>query len=70
MTELNVWQYVDDYFMTKLLSENEHLNTALQANKAQVFQRLMYLLLKGDYYIYSQNEKCGKYFRDRHTWRL
>ncbi|WP_404803476.1 O-methyltransferase [Lysinibacillus sp. S1] len=34
MTELNVWQYVDDYFMTKLLSENEHLNTALQANKA------------------------------------
>lgn len=34
MTELNVWQYVDDYFMIKLLPENEHLITALQANKA------------------------------------
>ena len=34
MTELNVWHNVDDYFMTKLLPENEHLNSALQANKA------------------------------------
>lgn len=55
MTELNVWQYVDDYFMTKLLSENEHLNTALQANKAAGIPeidvsptqgRLLYLLAK------------------------
>ncbi|MFJ7375786.1 O-methyltransferase [Lysinibacillus capsici] len=55
MTELNVWQYVDDYFMTKLLPENEHLNTALQANKAAGIPeidvsptqgRLLYLLAK------------------------
>ncbi|MEY2353109.1 O-methyltransferase [Lysinibacillus capsici] len=55
MTELNIWQYVDDYFMTKLLPENEHLNTALQANKAAGIPeidvsptqgRLLYLLAK------------------------
>ena len=55
MTELNVWQYVDDYFMTKLLPENEHLNTALQANKAAGIPeidisppqgKLLYLLAK------------------------
>lgn len=55
MTELNVWQYVDDYFMTKLLPENEHLNTALQVNKAAGIPeidvsptqgRLLYLLAK------------------------
>lgn len=55
MTELNVWQYVDDYFMTKLLPENKHLNTALQANKAAGIPeidvsptqgRLLYLLAK------------------------
>ncbi|MFK5709630.1 O-methyltransferase [Lysinibacillus boronitolerans] len=55
MTELNVWHNVDDYFMTKLLPENEHLNSALQANKAAGIPeidvsptqgRLLYLLAK------------------------
>lgn len=55
MTELNVWHNVDDYFMTKLLPENEHLNSALQANKAAGIPeidvsptqgKLLYLLAK------------------------
>ncbi|WP_342442150.1 O-methyltransferase [Lysinibacillus sp. FSL K6-0057] len=55
MTELNVWQHVDDYFMNKLLPENEHLNAVLQANKAAGIPeidvsptqgKLLYLLAK------------------------
>lgn len=34
MTEMNVWQNVDHYFMDKLLPKNEQLNAVLQANKA------------------------------------
>lgn len=55
MTELNVWQHVDDYFMNTLLPENEHLNAVLQANKAAGIPeidvsptqgKLLYLLAK------------------------
>lgn len=55
MTEMNVWQNVDHYFMDKLLPKNEHLNAVLQANKAASIPeidvsptqgRLLYLLAK------------------------
>ncbi len=55
MTELNVWKNVDDYFMDKLLPENEHLDAVLQANKeagipeidvSPTQGKLLYLLAK------------------------
>ncbi|WP_155593460.1 O-methyltransferase [Lysinibacillus cavernae] len=55
MTELHVWQNVDDYFMDKLLPENSHLNAVLQANKTAGIPeidvsptqgKLLYLLAK------------------------
>ncbi len=55
MTELNVWKNVDDYFMDKLLLENEHLDAVLQANKeagipeidvSPTQGKLLYLLAK------------------------
>lgn len=55
MTEMNVWQNVDHYFMDKLLPINKHLNTVLQTNKAASIPeidvsptqgRLLYLLAK------------------------
>ena len=55
MTELNVWNNVDGYFMDKLLPENSYLNAALQANKAAGIPeidvsptqgKLLYLLAK------------------------
>lgn len=55
MTEINVWQNVDHYFMDKLLPKNEQLNTVLQANKAASIPeidvsptqgKLLYLLAK------------------------
>ncbi|WP_445480730.1 O-methyltransferase [Lysinibacillus irui] len=55
MTEMNVWQNVDHYFMDKLLPKNENLNAVLQANKAASIPeidvsptqgRLLYLLAK------------------------
>lgn len=55
MTELNVWNNVDGYFMDKLLPENSYLNAALQANKAAEIPeidvsptqgKLLYLLAK------------------------
>lgn len=55
MTEMNVWQEVDNYFMDKLLPKNEQLNAVLQANKAASIPeidvsptqgKLLYLLAK------------------------
>lgn len=55
MTEMNVWQNVDHYFMDKLLPINKHLNAVLQTNKAASIPeidvsptqgRLLYLLAK------------------------
>lgn len=55
MTEINVWQNVDHYFMDKLLPKNEQLNAVLQANKTASIPeidvsptqgKLLYLLAK------------------------